>query len=194
MALVILFCFVSCGTGQNKEKEFEYANSAYEKLVVAANLCEAMMDVVYAAGVYAVYQSDNMLGYSQINRFAKAIGMTYDEVMAGMNAYGLDKDDYCDLSKATPAMQIASAALIKNGTCAKVEEYMSEAKDELKQVTADYADYTGYPTLKTFYSEISSYLEFIKNPSVSFSQVETTVNAYETNIRTYKNDLNFIFE
>ena len=81
-----------------------------------------------------------------------------------------------------------------NGTYTKAEELLASAKESLKSVTNDYSDYTGYPTLKSYYSEVSSYLEFAKSPSGSFSQLKTTIDNYETKMRTYKSDLSFIFD
>ena len=87
-----------------------------------------------------------------------------------------------------------SREIANKNVYADAQSCIDNAKAYLKEVTNKYADYTAYPTLKLYYSEVSSYLEFAKSPSGSFSQLKTTIDNYETNIRTYENDLSFTLE
>ena len=82
----------------------------------------------------------------------------------------------------------------KDGTFAQVETSLANAKEELKTMTQQYSDYKYYPSLKSLYSELDAYAEFLKSPSCSFAQLKNIMSDYESKIRTYQSDLSFIFE
>ena len=102
-----------------------------------------------------------------------------------LNLYIADFDESVD---------IAIYALSANGTLSELEKALNTAKSELKTMTQEYRDYTEYPNLKALYSEVDSYAAFVQNPACSFEQLKTIIEKYETNIRTYKADLAFVFE
>ena len=94
----------------------------------------------------------------------------------------------------TYAVIIVEQAYINNGTVQRLNDALANAKNELKTMTQEYSDYSEYPNLKSYYSEVSSYAEFAQNPNGSFEQLKTTIETYEREIRTYKSDMSFVFE
>ena len=170
--------------------EFEQAQKAYVELNKAANLCENAMDVIYAAWHFAIYEGDD----GDVFDLSKATGLTYKEISDVLSSWGYSTADPIDYGSFNNTVNIAKYALINRGVYSEAQACVDNAKQYLKEVTNKYADYTAYPTLKLYYSEVSSYLEFAKSPSGSFSQLKTTIDNYETNIRTYKNDLSFTLE
>lgn len=177
-----------------KEAQFESANSAYNDIVSASEICIDIMDSIYDAWYFAIYESDDYSGYSLLYAFSNKVGFSTSEITDAMIALGLSSTSYYVLEEFNYTVHIVKQAYKNNGKYTEAENYLSSAKESLKSVTSEYSDYTGYPTLKSFYSEVSSYLEFASSPSGSFSQVKTTIDNYETRIRTFKNDLSFIFE
>ena len=81
-----------------------------------------------------------------------------------------------------------------NGTHETMKAQLAEAKAALKSISETNDDYQYYPTLKQYYSRVSSYCEFVQNPTGSFEQLATTITEYENTISTYSEDLSFVFE
>lgn len=198
VAVIALFTFVLGGNGgasgnsnTGKEAQFKSANDAYIDIVSASETCIEIMDSIYGAWHFAIYKADDYYGTNKIKEFASAASLTYSEVNSAMTSLGLSSSDIDDFNY---AIYIVKQVYKNKGSYTEAKNLLASAKDSLKSVTSEYSDYTGYPTLKSFYSEVSSYLEFAESPSGSFSQLKTTIDNYETNIRTYKNDLSFIFD
>lgn len=173
-----------------KSYEYEQAQKAYAELNKAAALCEGAMNVIYAAWYFAIYEGDKGDEFD----LSEATGLTYGEISDVLKSWGYSTADPIDYGSFNNTVMIAKYALIKRGVYSDAQACIDNAKTYLKEVTNEYADYTSYPTLKLYYSEVSSYLEFAQSPSGSFSQLKTTIDNYETKIRTYKNDLSFTLE
>ena len=203
LAALLILSLVGCSNTtpqesnslQEKEYEYEQAQKAYAELNKAANLCEDAMDVVYGAWYFAIYEAEmGVSNYKNYDGFEARTGLKYSEIETAMQSLGLSYDKAYYLTEISYAVKIAQLCLINKNVYADAQSCIDNAKAYLKEVTDKYADYTAYPTLKLYYSEVSSYLEFAKSPSGSFSQLKTTIDNYETNIRTYKNDLSFTLE
>lgn len=169
--------------------EYTQAQKAYAELNKAADLCEKAMDVIYNSWYFAIYDGDD----GDVFDFAQTAGLTYGEISDVLKSR-YSSTDSIDYGNFNNTIMIAKEVLTKRGTYSKAQSCIDNAKTYLKEVTDKYADYTAYPTLKRYYSEVSSYLEFAKSPSGVFAQLRTTMDNYETNIRTYKNDLSFVLE
>lgn len=180
-----------------KEAQFESANSAYNDIVSASEICIDIMDSIYGAWHFAIYKSDDYYGVNGIEEFADATNLSYSDVTKALSdvlGFSNPSASYALLEDFNYAIYIVEEVYKSKGLYTQAENLLASAKESLKSVTSEYSDYTGYPTLKSFYSEVSSYLEFAESPSGSFSQLKTTIDNYETKIRTCKNDLAFIFE
>ena len=71
---------------------------------------------------------------------------------------------------------------------------MEEAKAEMKEMSEKYSDYEHYPNLKGYYTTTNAFFAFCQNPTGSFEQVKTTINDYRNDARSYKSDLDYMFE
>lgn len=188
---------VACSSGgvSSQEHEYEQAQKAYEELNKASELCEQAMDTIYGAWYFAIYEAKlGVSDYKNYDGFEAKTGLTYKEIESAMKSIGLDYDDSFMLTEFSYTVKIAQICLMNKNIYKDAHTCVDNAKAYLKEVTDKYADYTAYPTLKRYYSEVTSYLEFVEAPSGSFSQLKTTIDNYETNIRTYKNDLSFTLE
>ena len=85
-------------------------------------------------------------------------------------------------------------AYIANGEVKKAQGYLTEAKEQMKELSDKYSDYEHYPALKGYFTTTSSFFEFCQDPTGSFNQLKTTMEDYETTARNYRADLDYIFE
>ena len=192
-----------CQASDPKESEFKAANDAYDYFTETHELCVDVMDSIYGAWYFAIYKADDYSStQSCFNAFCSEANLDYNEALDALNAV-LQSMGY---SNPTGIQQLAglrtfsvTVAVVQyvyqnNGVYDQIDNNLSNAKTSLKAVTNSYSDYTGYPTLKSYYSEASAYAEFCKSPTGSFGQLKSTIDTYETNLRNYKNDLSFIFD
>ena len=201
---MLLIAFVGCdskapagSTSQDDptKAQFECGKKAYDELVKASTICEDMGDALYGAWYFAIYEADDYSGSSRISAFASETGLSSSDIYAVGEEMGYNStllpyalDDF------STAVYVVLAVYEANGKTEELNTALANAKTELKTMTEKYSDYSQYPSLKSFYSEVDSYATFLKSPSGSFEQLKTTIETYEKSIRTYKSDLSFVFE
>lgn len=203
-AVMVMGLFTSCGGSDEKasenktEAQFECGKKTYDSLNNAADICIEMMTSVYNAWRFSIYDAEDYSSYEVLSEFADEVNLTETELgeawasyMGDMSSY-IDFEDYIDDFNYTIWVVIEAYNL--NGKIGEMDDELAKAKAELKTMTAEYSDYSEYPTLKSYYSEVNSYAEFAKSPECSFEQLKTTIEDYENEIRTYRSDLEFIFE
>lgn len=184
----------------NPQKDLEYASAknAYECMSEVNELCVEIMDSIYNAWYFAIYKADD---YTLSNR------LLLFEIYTGLNTSGaveaLSKDlGYEDssingcifVSNINTAVALAQKVYELNGNSDTIDNKLKTAQAEIKKLSNTYADITGFPTLKSYYSELSSYWEFCNSPNCSFSQLSGRIDTYESNLSRYKQDLAFCFE
>ncbi len=190
---------------KNSQKETEYksAKEAYTKLAESHELCVEVMASIYDAWYFSIYKAEDYLSVqSCFDDFCAEANLNYNEALSALDAtlktMGYSNPTGMEQLAGLRVFSIAVAVVQKvyedNGTYDKIDKNISEAKTSLKEVTDTYSDYTGYSTLKSYYSEVAAYTEFCKEPTGSFGQLKTTVDNYETNLRKFKNDLSFVFD
>lgn len=219
LCLVLLVaCLASCdSSGQNNtynpstnnsgtsntdtktQAQYECGKEAYDELIKAANLCETYGNVVYDAWYFAIYKADDYTGSNIVSAFASETGLSVSDVNEAIKE--LSGEDTLPsylltyaLSDISLAVDVGIKALELNGTLAQLDKALTNAKSKLKTMTQEYSDYSEYPSLKSLYSTVDSYATFIKDPSGSFEQLKTTIENYETEIRTLRSDLSFVFD
>lgn len=187
---VIILIIVSIGAIKIKEKSvYNNAKLAYQYLNEATDSCCEMMDSVYGAWHYGIYEDDKSL-YD----FADTTHLSYSEIKSSLKSLG-KKDDWIEYTaEFSDLVNLVSVVNTLNGKNTEVERKLEFAKNTLKSMTKKYSDYEYYPILKEYYSKVSSYYQFVYAPTGSFKQLADTVNDYENNLRTYKENLQFIFE
>ena len=184
-----------------KEQETAAAKMAYEKLLLAENTCCEIMDTIYAAWHFAVYESGNYSNATECyEKYIEVTQLDYDSTLDILNTDLVDlgrevngQTQIAYLEDISTAVDLVLLVYYDNGVFAGLEECLGTAKESLKSVTDQYKDATGYDDLKKYYVEIESYFEYIKNPTGSFDDLGALVNNYETNMRTYRKSLEFIF-
>ena len=182
------------------EAQYACGKKAHEQLNAAADICIEMMDGIYEAWRFAIYDADDYSRSSVVLEFASEVGLTktaletaFVDLFADAGATDASLMAY-SLDNFSIAIAIVGQAYVNNGTVQRLDDALASAKSELKTMTQEYSDYSEYPNLKSYYSEVSSYAEFAKNPSGSFEQLKTTIETYEREIRTYRSDMAFVFE
>ena len=215
LAAVMLLSFSACGGGKNK-KAFEASKAAYNNVNSAYQITEEIASDVYEAWRLGISEKSN-IAMGGCAYLADRLHISKDEVVTGV-AYtmakrsGLNWDELSKEEKKTYSSNADSAflrsgdsmfswcvsvvvnAYIANGEVKKVQGYLTEAKEQIKELSDKYSDYEYYPALKGYFTTTSSFFEFCQSPTGSFNQLQTTMEDYKTTARDYKADLDYIFE
>ena len=171
---------------------YENAKAAYDKLNQASAICISGMDDVYNAWYFGIYEADDTTSSTVVDQLAKKLTFTETQLNNTINKWGISKYDLTqDWEK---CLTLEYFAHYDAGTYTKLQTLLSEAQKILQELTNTYSDYTFYPSLKEYYSVLSSYADFFENPSGSFKQLADTVIDYENKIRTYQTDIGFLFK
>lgn len=221
IALILICTLVSCdysagtqgtanssgntanASGNTKDSEIQAAQKAYGSLSEAHELIIEMMDAIGDGWRFAIYDAEDYTSYdSCVLMLAVKTGLLVTELKKATDevANELGYSQPADIVKLallrnfSVVVAIVQQVFTDNGKYDKVDELLSDAKTSIKSITKDYEDYTGYSTLKSYYSEISAYAEFCKEPTGSYQQLSTTRDNYETNLRNYKNELSLILD
>ncbi len=210
MVLGTVGCTISqqASNGQQAKNEAQYTcgKAAYDQLNIAADICIDVMDSVYNAWYFAIYTAGDYTGSDEayesgLDAFAAKVGIpkelleeAYMEYAGLPTLAGAQLLLPYSLTDFKNTVSIVEYAYKRSGAFELLNTALSAAKAELKTMMELYSDYSEYPTLKAFYAEVNSYAEFAQNPSGSFQQLKTTIDNYETAIRTYKSELSFMFE
>ena len=209
--LILVLCLSSVSCSSPKEKEFNSAKEAYELLVESDQNCQAMLAAIYNAWHFYIYEgSDYKEEYAKnmfsddvfndaLNDFCEQTGLIRSVVLSSVDQYlESSGEKTTDLNRliiicGNYAMDIVILAYTNAGVCDDIEKAMNSAKESMKSLTLEYDNYTGYSILRSYYTEISSCFEFCESLNCSFNQLVTIKDNYETNLRKYKNELDFIF-
>ena len=203
MTVFMLFGLASCdllgGEDKVQKQEYQAASEAYAELSSVHDSCVTIMDSIYNAWHFSIYKYDDYSTYTGLNEFSDAVGISKSELRSTLETLSdtvgiTDYVLYGILEDFSVAANLVVEVYKARGTFDEMEASISTAKAKLKEVTPTYADYTGYDTLKDYYSEVAAYAEFCESPTGSFEMLKTTIDNYETNLRNYRNDLSFVFD
>lgn len=215
LVAVMLLSLAACGGGKNK-RAFEASKAAYDNVNAAYEITEEYGSDIYEAWRLGIYDEDEILkdGCSYL---AKKLHISEEEIVAGVaysiaeasgeswdelseddkSSYGLGADYSFTVMKDSLfswCVEVASNAYAANGEAEKVQGYLSEAKEQMKNLSDKYSDYEHYPALKGYFTTTSSFFGFCQAPTGSFEQLKTTIEDYKTSARDYKADLDYVFE
>lgn len=194
---------VYCNELSPRAIEYESGLDAYARIKRAHELSVEVMDSIYGAWHFAIYKADDYYSaQSCFNAFISNANLDYDEALNALNTVLLSMgisdptgtDQLAALRVFSIAVDVVVQVYIDNGTYDLINTNLSDAKTSLKAMTNDYESYTDYATLKSYYSEVVAYSEFCQSPTGSFTQLQTTIDNYETNLRNYRNSLSFTYE
>lgn len=170
---------------------YENAKKAYEALNEVAAMCVSGMDAVYGGWYYGVYESNAKYGVTFYALSLDVPGFSSSEIEDAAKVIGMKESSL--KGKWQNCLEVVLAAIALRGDYTTIEEKMLAAENILQELTSTYDDYTYYPKLKSYYSAVSSYVEFFTNPTGSFNQLADTVKEFENAIRTYEADVSFLF-
>lgn len=183
---------------------FDDLNQAYEAIdTFGSDLYEAwFMDINEEEEITGEtrYSYDYEKGYvyfcDQLSIEKQFIDAAVNE-MAG-DLYSTAGENYEFLMRSTSSIfstcvNIVSTAYDVSGKNEMVADLLVDAKDQMKQMSAEYSDYEHYPNLKGYFTLCLAYFDFCKYPEGSFDQVVQTLNNYRNDAREYFFDLNYVF-
>lgn len=215
LAAIMVLPLTACGGGKNK-KAFEASKAAYDNVNAAYAITADFGSDIYEAWRLGIYDDDEVVS-GGCAYLAKELHISEGEIAAGV-AYSFakfsdkewdelsekDKDNY--IAKADYTFEqmeddlfswcvtVVLNAYIANGKAKEAQNYLTEAKAQMKDLSANYSDYEYYPALKGYYTTTSAFFDFCQNPTGSFEQLKTTMEDYKTKARDYNADLDYIFE
>lgn len=183
----------------------ELAKKAYENLNEAADTTDTVMGSVYSAWHFSIFSGDDYtLNFnSGAYDFAKEIGVdsgtastAMSKVLSDVPSFARLGESYYGQGFAEPVYCIKAVLLIcdENGISDDIEKKLSDAKEEIKQISDADPNYKNLDELKKYYSEVQSYYEFAVSPSGSYKECGSTIENYRSNLKTFKNDLSFDLE
>lgn len=195
VVVVIITIVVSNNQNDISKKEvFNNAQQAYKDLNIVVDDCSEIMSSVYNAWYYGIYGKKN-----SVYEFSSEAQLDSSEVrkvlekLTGSSA-NYNQDQYIQQSDFSELVNVTILVYTNNGKIPSIDTKLNSVKNTLKEMADKYSDYEHYPKLKEYYSKASSYYTFIKLPTGSFNQLATTINDYKNNLRTYKEDLEFVFD
>lgn len=186
----------------------EQGKAAYEDLNNVTLKVDEIMSTVYNGWSYTIYDYDfssilNAVGYWDIwgkEEWATNSGIDFKKfknVFAKLVIGGdpTTKDDMTTFASCygEPAYLIAGiiAYYQDEGVIDTIDNAMAEVKNNIKTISDIDPNASYLQGLKDYYSEMNSYYEFVKSPTGNFAGLNDTVETYRTNLKKYKNDLEF---
>lgn len=178
-------------TELQRKAAYENAKDAYEALNEVAAMCVSGMDAVYGAWYYGIYKADAQYGVTFYALSLEVPGFSSSEIENAAKTIGMKESSL--KGKWQNCLNLVLSAIALRGDYEAIEQKMLTAENILQELTSTYDDYTYYPKLKSYYSAVSSYVDFYENPTGSFNQLADTVKEFENAIRTYEADVSFLF-
>ena len=175
---------------------YDNAKQAYEQLNKVADLCANGMDDIYGAWYFGIYKASDTKSYESVydNMARETPHFSSDELKtAGEMIFSADMTELLMKNDWQYCLYVVEEAITLRGDYDTIDTELNAAQNILQELTKTYDDYSYYPKLKDYFAAVSSYVEFFKSPSGSFTQLSDTINGYENNIRTYRSDVGFLF-
>ena len=214
--LAFLLCLSAAGCQGKNQEAYNISKSAYESVNTAYEITERFGSDLYEAWRMAIYDDDEILEEG-VSYLAKELSLSEDELRLGIaciatETIGTSWDELTEekkqlvLESADEILGLAEDELFSfcvmsvvkayeaNGDIDMIQESLTAAKSDMKQLSENYSDYEHYPTLKEYYTTTNSFFDFCQNPTGSFDQVKDTINNYRNQARDCVNDLDYIFE
>lgn len=175
-----------------EELVFLYGKSTFNDVNKAVELTISVMDSIYSAWHYGIFDGDD----ATVQGLAEKANVDEDQLKTAIKAYGYDTDskqNYFLRKEWSNCVSIIGDIYKANGTVDEISRLLGSSKSSLKSMSEEFSDYEYYPKLKDYYSKANSYYDFAVSPTGSFNQLADTINDYENPLRTYKEDLDFVF-
>lgn len=214
LATIFIFC-TACSTAQNSStdvpheegsgdtgivkentepeviSEAEIAQQAYDLIENAESICKDGMGIISAAWYFGIWDAPECEADVVMERLAAQIGFeisfieenggyTADELVNGDGNF--DGWEFC--------LTTAENCLSAIGTYASIDEALNTARDLIRKIPDDYAD---YQNLKDYYTTVAAYTAYFKNISGSYNDLIEAITKHEDDIQKAKEPLLFDF-
>ena len=165
------------------------AKASYEKLTEAADIAVTGVEDIYSganAGVQGARSSSLTMMYYMKN------STSLDNLELSDAYFALMKQGNADDSAAS-GVAVVLLAYDARGTFTQLDYLLNEGLTIVQELTSNYSDETYATKLQEYYTAISVCSDFFKNPTGTFSELESTVKAYKNNISTIQTSLGLLF-
>lgn len=173
-------------------KEFsETAQLAYDLIESAESLCKSGMGIISSAWHFGIWDAPGCENSTVIEQLSAQIGfeVSFIEENGNYDADTLINGDgnfggweFC--------LMTAENCLSAAGTYTSVDYALDAARDLIREIPEDYAN---YQNLKNYYTKVAAYAAYFENVSGSYNDLIETINEYESNIQEAKEPLLFDF-
>lgn len=189
-------------SSKEKDRQFSAGNSAFLDINVAWQTTSKITDTIYDAWYWGIYEADRYNSYAEcLPRFCAATGLDPDDVTNAIDNVliwlerepGDDNNRFMILQIDSGPVRTTIEVYKANGWFDDIADTLESAQKNISSLTKDYDDYTDRKTLQLYYSEAFNYYNFALSPDCSFSTLESTINAYETKLKNYNNQLAFTY-
>ena len=192
---------------------FELSKNAYENIKTAYELVSNFASDYYEVRFLSVWKSDKVkeegvsflaadLHYISEDELREGIRLEvekqYEKGVEWLTEKHLTDMDYLLStlsyeSSLSVCLYATRNAYELSGRTAEIEDTLNSAKEQMKELSERYSDYTHYPNLKDFFSATSSYYETCFLSGNSLEQYKQLFTDYEKAGKEYIADLDFIF-
>ena len=205
LALVLCLSLCACGGKNNLQAAFDDSAKAFNYVTDAYIATNEFSQDVYEAWFQGVNNRTDYDNESELTDFADEMHIELVHIQQAVaNLYGKETYNYNDKawenlrflynnSYFSAWISVISEAYKCSGKAAAISDDLEAAKNLMKQLSDQYADYEHYPTLKKYFTNTLAFFDFCCNPEGSFEQVKETFNSYRNNAREYFFDLNYVF-
>lgn len=214
LAMTLIFSCTACSTVQNplgenshgngtentensaivepeKISEAEIAQQAYDLIDSAESLCKGGMGIISSAWHFGIWDAPECETDTVIERLSAQIGfdVSFIEENGGYTADTLVNGDG-DFGGWEFCLMTAENCLSAIGAYTSVNETLDAARDLIRELPDDYAN---YQYLKDYYTKVAAYAAYFENVSGSYNDMVEAVDEYESKIQAAKEPLLFDF-
>lgn len=169
----------------------ERAQRAYDLIESAESLCKSGMGIISSAWHLGIWDAPECETSTVIEKLSAQIGFevsfieengnyTADELVNGDGNFG--GWEFC--------LMTAENCLSASGTYTSVNDALDAARDLIREIPEDYAN---YQSLKDYYTKVAAYAAYFENVSGSYNDLTEAINKYEKDIQEAKEPLLFDF-
>ena len=223
MVVAMCLSLVACSGGNKKAFElsksaFDNIQEAYEKLDIIGN------DIlsVWNLGIYSDYELRQW--GEGLDLFCNNVSLSRDDVLDGLaylewkaenelnyEYYKESVREYDDLHFYSPHVEdcgllwrydntfsacidLVVESYRQNGMLAEIESLLSQASQDIKELSENHSDYEHYENVKKYFSAVNTYFNFCSNPSGTLEQAKENINNYNNTANECYNSLYYFFE
>ncbi len=198
-----------------KESELFFASEAFSELEAANEIVESASKDIYDAWHWSILGDGKKT--CTLPLLAKEIGKSENELKRGF-AYISNQETWAELSIGDRQKLINRSAedfsklissgysrfsacvysvigcYYENGGFDEAERHFLSAAQLMRSLQEQYPDSVYYESLKAYYSNITAFAAYCREPTGSYEQAKLTINEYRNTVRTLSEELELLLE